>query len=188
MVSPDNPLRPVLCEALIARISSEKVTPLKSTETVANTKVPVWNIFECGQYPVPQTSSFVRRNIFVSILRACTQRRAHQQKNKHGFHAPLLYQFYKCRGWGSNPRPQAYESCALPTELPRHVAYYSKKWLYTPLFAFLLRRPELNRQFPGYEPGGLPLPYPAMWINSTIYSLLCKPIYRRILRKPAYID
>ena len=27
---------------------------------------------------------------------------------------------YMCRGWGSNPRPQAYESCALPTELPRH--------------------------------------------------------------------
>ena len=24
-----------------------------------------------------------------------------------------------CRRWGSNPRPQAYESCALPTELPR---------------------------------------------------------------------
>ena len=24
-----------------------------------------------------------------------------------------------CRGWGLNPRPQAYESCALPTELPR---------------------------------------------------------------------
>ena len=26
-----------------------------------------------------------------------------------------------CRGWGLNPRPQAYESCALPTELPRHI-------------------------------------------------------------------
>ncbi len=22
-----------------------------------------------------------------------------------------------CQRWGSNPRPQAYESCALPTEL-----------------------------------------------------------------------
>ena len=28
-----------------------------------------------------------------------------------------------CRGWGSNPRPQAYESCALPAELPRQVFY-----------------------------------------------------------------
>ena len=27
-----------------------------------------------------------------------------------------------CRRWGSNPRPQAYESCALPTELPRQKA------------------------------------------------------------------
>ena len=24
------------------------------------------------------------------------------------------------RGWDSNPRPEAYESSALPTELPRH--------------------------------------------------------------------
>ena len=32
----------------------------------------------------------------------------------------------KCQRWESNPRPQVYESCALPTELPWHIPYSTK--------------------------------------------------------------
>jgi hypothetical protein len=34
-----------------------------------------------------------------------------------------------CRGWGLNPRPQAYESCALPTELRAATRIVIKKIL-----------------------------------------------------------
>ncbi len=36
---------------------------------------------------------------------------------------------------------------------------------------YLLRRPELHRQFSGYEPDGLLLPYPAMYKHITIINL-----------------
>src|ERR1035437_4985669 len=76
-----------------------------------------------------------------------------------------------CRRWGSNPRPQAYESCALPTELPRHSVFRREqnitkngtKRYFLRYYSCVLRRPESNRQSSGYEPDELPLLYPAIW-------------------------
>lgn len=50
----------------------------------------------------------------------------------------------------SNARPTPYKGVALPHELTGRI------WL---------RERDLNRRHPGYEPGALPLSYPAIWVR-----------------------
>ena len=79
---------------------------------------------------------------------------------------PHFFSKKRCRGWGSNPRPWAYESHALPTELPR------QNLVPTPTIRLSLK---LNKgkvklvagcgiapQFQGYEPYDLLLVQPAI--------------------------
>lgn len=78
-----------------------------------------------------------------------------------------------CRGRGSNSRPQAYESCALPTELPRHKAYLTYLSALSKEYKAAQRRLSLVAGLGiaprprGYEPLELLLLYPAISIVPT---------------------